>query len=657
MKTFTHYFLLSLLVIFASCQQNDLEADDPSGSLQDQEVYTLSIPAGFNFSTERKVTLNITDATPSVRYQVYGYSSTIGSEAENISDAFNNLMYSGEPYNGSVNFELSISNLYDKVYVSRNDGVESSFEITDISNNTINISSRSVNTNSSTHNGNRGRMTSESFYPGGTNMAHIAFEDLWPSQGDYDFNDLVISYRIVTHLDASNDVVSMDYEYDVTTIGAAYSSGFGIEFPFASNLYTVTGQRGAASGGETSANGSVVQFFDNANLYLDTPHTLTITFNTPQSSAVVDVAPYNPFLIVNGDTNYEVHLAGGLYTGTTQPTTFPGFAPSFAQANNDVNADYTVDAGVELNVPPLTDMGGMPWAINIAGTYVPPLPGEFMMKGHLKFLDWAQSEGLDFPDWFMDLSGYRDSNYLEAPVTPPSTVPYAPTIGTTVVGNGEASVPFTAPLDDGGSAITGYTATSSPGGFTGTLPQAGSGSITVSGLTNGTAYTFSVTATNAIGTSTSSAASNSVTPQAPAAVIGDLRDGGIVFWVDTSDNTKGKVCMLAVDEEFLTWYDATSAMYTNTDTGTGVYSNWYLPSSDELQLMYANLQRFGCSTNTPGGTDPSLCPTGKGDFPGSSYWSSTEVDDNNALRMHFGDGYLGANGKVFASFVRAVRAF
>jgi trimeric autotransporter adhesin len=91
-------------------------------------------------------------------------------------------------------------------------------------------------------------------------------------------------------------------------------------------------------------------------------------------------------------------------------------------------------------------------------------------------------------------------------------VPGAPTIGTATAAGLTASVPFTAPASDGGATITSYTATSSPGSVTGTLNQAGSGTITVNGLTSGTAYTFTVTATNAIGTSAASAASNSVTP-------------------------------------------------------------------------------------------------------------------------------------------------
>jgi hypothetical protein len=232
--------------------------------------------------------------------------------------------------------------------------------------------------------------------------------------------------------------------------------------------------------------------------------------------------------------------------------------------------------------------------------------------------------------------------------TPPPTVPDAPTIGTAVAGNGLASVPFTAPLDDGDSPITGYTATSSPGGFIGTLPQAGSGTIVVSGLTNGTAYTFSVTATNAIGTSTSSASSNSVIPTA-AVAIGDLREGGIVFWVDPTDNTKGKVCALADAPTRLRWAGAIDYCfgYTNPDTGTGVYSNWYLPSKDELQLMYINKAAIN-TTAVANGADI---------FEEFYYWSSTEFDSDRAWRQNFSNGNQYDYSKNFTNYVRAVRAF
>jgi trimeric autotransporter adhesin len=92
------------------------------------------------------------------------------------------------------------------------------------------------------------------------------------------------------------------------------------------------------------------------------------------------------------------------------------------------------------------------------------------------------------------------------------SVPQAPTIGIATGGNAVATVTYTANAT-GGATVSAYTATSSPGSLTGT----GASPITVSGLTNGTAYTFTVRATNASGNSNNSAASNSVTPVNPAA--------------------------------------------------------------------------------------------------------------------------------------------
>ena len=96
--------------------------------------------------------------------------------------------------------------------------------------------------------------------------------------------------------------------------------------------------------------------------------------------------------------------------------------------------------------------------------------------------------------------------------TASSSAPGAPTIGTALaLSSTSASISFVAPTSDGGATIETYTATSTPGSFTGQLLQAGSGSITVTGLTSSTTYTFTVTASNSAGTSTASAASVSIT--------------------------------------------------------------------------------------------------------------------------------------------------
>ena len=78
--------------------------------------------------------------------------------------------------------------------------------------------------------------------------------------------------------------------------------------------------------------------------------------------------------------------------------------------------------------------------------------------------------------------------------------------------------------------------------------------------------------------------------------------------------------------------------YTNADTGTGVYSDWYLPSKDELNKLYQN-------------------KTAVGGFAEFYYWSSSESYSNNAWSQNFLNGYQHDSSKIVIKRVRAVRAF
>lgn len=103
-----------------------------------------------------------------------------------------------------------------------------------------------------------------------------------------------------------------------------------------------------------------------------------------------------------------------------------------------------------------------------------------------------------------------------------SPAPGAPVIGTAIAGNTEAIVRFSPPLDDGGAPITGYTVMISPMNVAtdvqrGTLESfTGSNDLShlITGLVNGVGYSFTVTATNALGTGLPSAVSNMVIPSA-----------------------------------------------------------------------------------------------------------------------------------------------
>ncbi len=104
-------------------------------------------------------------------------------------------------------------------------------------------------------------------------------------------------------------------------------------------------------------------------------------------------------------------------------------------------------------------------------------------------------------------------------------LPGAPIITSVTGGNAQATVTFSAPASTGGSGITGYTVTSNTPGGLDTNAETTATTHTITGLANGTAYTFTVTAANAIGTGAASDPSNSVTPTdpftvAPKAMIG-----------------------------------------------------------------------------------------------------------------------------------------
>lgn len=108
-------------------------------------------------------------------------------------------------------------------------------------------------------------------------------------------------------------------------------------------------------------------------------------------------------------------------------------------------------------------------------------------------------------------AGAGAASAATAPVTPTAAVPSAPRSPSAVAGDARATVSWTAPASDGGAAITGYVVTGSPGG---SCTTTGATTCEVTGLANGTAYIFTVTAANAVGTGPASDASSPVTPSA-----------------------------------------------------------------------------------------------------------------------------------------------
>jgi len=164
--------------------------------------------------------------------------------------------------------------------------------------------------------------------------------------------------------------------------------------------------------------------------------------------------------------------------------------------------------------------------------------------------------------------------------------------------------------------------------------------------------------------------------------IGDFAQGGIVFWVDETGE-HGLVCAKQDQSTGIRWYAGT---YTNTmASGTGpyagemntiiiianqgngdgntyaaricnelkitengkTYGDWYLPSSDELYLMYQNRLIINATATANGGSA----------FANTSYWSSTSQNDNSAIMYKFSDDMYISELKSAEHRVRAIRAF
>ena len=190
----------------------------------------------------------------------------------------------------------------------------------------------------------------------------------------------------------------------------------------------------------------------------------------------------------------------------------------------------------------------------------------------------------------------------------PAAAPAAPTGVTATAGAGSAQVSWTAP-GDGGSPLTSYTVTpfiganaQTPVTVTGAPPAT---STTVTGLTNGTAYTFTVTATNAIGTGPASAASNSITPTAPTA------PAAPTAVTATAGNASAQVSWTAPANggSAITKYTVTPFIGTTAQTPTTVTGTPPATTTTVSGLTNGTAYTFTVTATNAIGTGPASAPS------------------------------------------------
>lgn len=269
----------------------------------------------------------------------------------------------------------------------------------------------------------------DNYYPA-TGFGSLAYEDLWPGKGDYDFNDLVIDYQFHSVTNAQNHVVDITARFVSKASGASLENGFGFQLSDAapslmSDLANiqVSGTKltegiisTSPTGFESGQSKPTIIVFDNVFNQMQNPG-YGIGVNTQQEAEFVPfdtttiqiipsssthllsafaIESWNPFLIVNLVRQHEIHLIDN-------PLTDLGSENYFGQWE---------DASNPAQGSTYKTVSNLPWAIDIPASFEWPLEKTDITQAHVKFAEWAQSGGAFYSDWYLDLAGYRNNTKL-----------------------------------------------------------------------------------------------------------------------------------------------------------------------------------------------------------------------------------------------------
>jgi LruC domain-containing protein len=220
----------------------------------------------------------------------------------------------------------------------------------------------------------------------------LVFEDLWPSKGDYDFNDLVVGYNFNLITNGANKVSTIEASFDIKQIGASYKNGFAFVMPIKSSVIkSVEGQQmnvGYTSrngnGTESGVNETVVFVTENVSAFKGKTIKINITLQNPVLKTDLANVPFNPFIVVNGDRGREVHL--------------PDMAPTSKGKNllGQKDDNSIIDLGRYYKTE-----RNLPWALNFYTDFVTPDEKVSIDIPYPRFVNWANSGGTQDLDWYI----------------------------------------------------------------------------------------------------------------------------------------------------------------------------------------------------------------------------------------------------------------
>ena len=229
----------------------------------------------------------------------------------------------------------------------------------------------------------------------------LTFEDLWPEQGDYDMNDVMIRYKSKVYKSIlTNRVYKIVDEFTPFHRGGYLINGFGYQLHNIANSdisdVSIEGPSYASKSQympgktETGQSHPTILLFDNMRIFdgkeeADKKYTVTIQVNDVSSKNVLP--PYNPFIFVESDKTRgrEVHLVK--YPPTDKAN------PSLLGTGKDVSRP---DKGLYY-----VSIDLMPFALNMPISEFPiPEEGVRIDESYPKFATWVKSNGAQAKDWY-----------------------------------------------------------------------------------------------------------------------------------------------------------------------------------------------------------------------------------------------------------------
>jgi LruC domain-containing protein len=243
------------------------------------------------------------------------------------------------------------------------------------------------------------------YFPGEGLWGTLAFEDLWPSKGDYDFNDMVTGYNINQVTSAENKVVDIIAKFDVRHNGAGLHNGFAFQVPVdQASIASVTSDYQYLGNIPLNGNGTIagqdlanILVFEDNDGIVGQEINVTVHFATPVPSVNAGNPPYNAYLLKDGDQSVEIHL----------PDSFPTRLADVALFGTE---DDTSDPATGRYYKTEKNL---PWAINIVYDFEWMKEKVEIVNGYLHFAEWAESGGTQYQDWYKDLPGYRNESLID----------------------------------------------------------------------------------------------------------------------------------------------------------------------------------------------------------------------------------------------------